>query len=71
MIVEQCAMAHFRLGELAVKATGASGNEATKILTAATARLLGEFRRMTLTLASYREKVQQTKLLSGRKRKKS
>jgi len=71
MILEQIALAHYRLGELYVKASAAAGNEATKILNAATARLLGEFRRTTLALASYRSREQQTKLLSGRKGKKS
>ena len=62
MLLEQIALAHFRLGELYVTAAGAAGNEAIKIMNAATARLLSEFRRTALAVSSYRAKEQQRKL---------
>jgi len=54
MMIEQLAMAHFRVGQLHVRAASAEGIEALKILTTATARLLGEFRRTALALATIR-----------------
>ena len=70
MLLEQIALAHFRLGELYVTAAGAAGNEAIRIMNAATARLLSEFRRTALAVSSYREKEQQRKLLPARTSKK-
>ena len=55
MLLKQIALANFRLGDLHALAADAKG-EAAKLLNGATARLLGEFRRMILSLATYRTK---------------
>lgn len=54
MLLEQLAVAHFRVGQLHARAGRADGVEATRVLTAAAARLLGEFRRNALALRAYR-----------------
>jgi hypothetical protein len=54
MMLEQLALAHFRVAALHVRAGRAEGLEATKILSAAAARLLGEFRRTALAFKVYR-----------------
>ena len=56
MMLEQLALSHFRVGDLSILASNAKGVEAVKILNSATARLVGEFRKMALALSSYRGK---------------
>lgn len=50
MMIEQLALAHFRIAQLQIKAAHAEGLEAAKIYNAMAARLLGEFRRSALAL---------------------
>jgi hypothetical protein len=57
MMVEQLAVAHFRIAQLHVRAQKAQGVEAAKLYTAAAARLLGEFRRTALALRPYRGRL--------------
>lgn len=57
MLVEQLAILHHRIGQLHVDAAHTKGVEASKIYNAATARLLGEFRRTALALRVYRTPV--------------
>ena len=54
MMLEQLALAHFRVGQLHAAAGGGQGAEAQKLLNGAAARMLGEFRRTALALAAYR-----------------
>ncbi len=54
MLAEQLCLAHFRAAQLHAGAGNASGLEATKLLNAAAARMLGEFRRTALCLKAYR-----------------
>jgi hypothetical protein len=54
MLLEQLALAHFRTAQLHVAAGQSKGAEAAKLLSAAAARLLGEFRRTALALRAYR-----------------
>lgn len=54
MLLEQLAFAHFRTAQLHVAAGRSKGAEAAKLLSAAAARLLGEFRRTALALRAYR-----------------
>lgn len=54
MIIEQLALAHFRIGLLHADAAKAKTLEATKILNSVVARMLGEFRRTVLALRVYR-----------------
>ncbi len=54
MMVEQLALAHFRVGQLHVGAAQAKSVEVVKLYNSATARLLGEFRRTALALRDYR-----------------
>lgn len=54
MMLEQLALAHFRTAQLHAAAGQSKGAEAAKLLTAAAARLLGEFRRTALALRAYR-----------------
>jgi hypothetical protein len=61
MLLEQLALAHFRIGQLHVSAAKATGIEAVKILNSATARLLGEFRRTALAVRVYRTRVPEGK----------
>jgi hypothetical protein len=57
MLLEQLALAHFRIGQLHASAGKAQGTEAAKIYNSAAARLLGEFRRTALALRVYRARV--------------
>jgi hypothetical protein len=61
ILIEQIAMAHLRVGDLSVLASGARGDEPIKILNSATARLIGEVRKTALALAAYRERKQPAK----------
>lgn len=54
MMLEQLALAHFRIGQLQVSAGKSKGTEATKLYNSAASRLLGEFRRTALALRAYR-----------------
>jgi hypothetical protein len=56
-MVEQLALAHYRIGQLHVSAGNAQGAEAAKLFNAAVARLWGEFRRTALALQVYRGRV--------------
>lgn len=67
MMLEQLAMAHFRIAQLHGKAGQAQGIEAEKMLCSAAARLLGEFRRTALAIRIYRAGVPEGK--SGQKLK--
>jgi hypothetical protein len=53
MLIEQLVLAHFRVAQLHVDAGYCKGAEGMKLYTAATARLLGEFRRTALALRAY------------------
>jgi hypothetical protein len=53
MMIEQLVLAHFRVAQLHVDAGYCKGAEGMKLYTAATARLLGEFRRTALALRAY------------------
>jgi hypothetical protein len=53
MMIEQLVLAHFRIAQLHVDAGYVKGAEGMKLYTAATARLLGEFRRTALALRAY------------------
>jgi len=50
MMIEQLALAHFRIAQLQVQAANAEGLEAAKIYNQMASRLLGEFRRSALAL---------------------
>jgi hypothetical protein len=54
ILLEQLALAHFRLGQLHVRADAASDPDRLKILNAAAVRLLGELRRLALAIRQYR-----------------
>ena len=54
MLIEHLCLAHFRIAQLHASAGQSQGIEATKILNSVAARMLGEFRRMALTLKAYR-----------------
>jgi hypothetical protein len=54
MMIEQLALANYRIAQLHVSARNASALEAIKLLNAAASRLLGEFRRTALALRAYR-----------------
>jgi hypothetical protein len=53
MLIEQLVLAHFRIAQLHVDAGYCKHAEGMKLYTAATARLLGEFRRTALALRAY------------------
>jgi hypothetical protein len=53
MMIEQLVLAHFRVAQLHVDAGYCKDAEGMKLFTAATARLLGEFRRTALALRAY------------------
>jgi hypothetical protein len=55
MMIEQLALVHHNIGRLYVKAASAETMLQEKILLAAVARLVGEFRRGILALKKYRE----------------
>jgi hypothetical protein len=57
LMLEQLVMAHFRIAQLHGSAGQAQGIEAVKMLSAAAARLLGEFRRTALAIRAYRAGV--------------
>src|SRR4051794_17121498 len=61
MLLEQLAIAHFRIAQLHGSAGQAQGIEAQKLLCAAAARLLGEFRRTALAIRVYRTGVPEGK----------
>jgi hypothetical protein len=60
VLVEQLAFAHLRLADLHAQAAGAKAVDAIKVLTAASARLLAEVRRLGLTLRAFRERAPTT-----------
>ena len=57
MLVEQMILLHYRLATLQVEAAEVRGSELVKAYNGALARLLGEFRRLTLALRMYRAPV--------------
>jgi hypothetical protein len=61
MLLQQLAVAHFRIGQLHIGASHATGTESVKLYTAAASRLLGEFRRTALALRAYRGRVPEDK----------
>jgi hypothetical protein len=61
MMLEQLALAHFRIGQLHASAGQAKGIEAAKIYNAVTARMLGEFRRTALALRLYKSRLPEGK----------
>lgn len=56
MLIEQLALAHFRVGDLHVAAAQAQSMEAAKVLNSAAVRLQAEFRRSALALSDYRSR---------------
>lgn len=56
MLIEQLALAHHNIGRLHMRAAAAREPEEHKVLNAAAARLMGEFRRSALALKFYRGK---------------
>jgi hypothetical protein len=54
MLIEQAALAHFRIAQLHADAAHAKSPEVMKLYSTATTRLLGEFRRLALGLRDYR-----------------
>lgn len=61
MLVEQLAMAHFRIAQLHVSAGHAKVTEVIKMYNSVAARMLGEFRRTALALRAYRTRVPEGK----------
>jgi hypothetical protein len=57
MMLEQLALAHFRIGQLQVQASHAESNEGVKLYNSAASRLQGEFRRTALALHAYGSRV--------------
>ena len=57
MMIEQLAMAHFRVGQLHVQVEKAQSIEAAKVYSAAAARLTGEVRRLGLAIHRFRQPV--------------
>lgn len=57
MLVQQLALAHYRVAQLHARAGHAEGLEAVKILNAAACRLLGEFRRTAIALRLFRARL--------------
>ena len=55
MMIEQIAMAHFRIGQLHARAESAKTAEESKIFLGAAARLTSEFRRLALAVKQYRD----------------
>ena len=68
MMIEQLALTHLRLGDLAGHAAHAKGNELIKIANAATARFTSEFRKTALALSAYRTSPRQLKKPSARRK---
>ena len=54
LLLEQAAFASLRVADLHTQAAGAKSVDAVKVFTAAAARLLGEVRRLAVTLKVYR-----------------
>jgi hypothetical protein len=61
MLIEQLALAHFRLAQLHGDAGQAKGVEAVKILNSVAARMLGELRRTALAIRLYRARLPEGK----------
>jgi hypothetical protein len=61
LLLEQLAFANFRIGDLHTQAAQAKSIETIKVFTSAAARLLGEVRRVALTLQAYRSRTPATK----------
>src|SRR5262245_17338250 len=61
MLLEQLALAHFRIAQLHADAGQARGVEAAKIYNSVAARMLGEFRRTALALRVYRTRLPEGK----------
>ena len=61
MLLEQLALAHFRIAQLHVCAGTAKSIEGAKVYNSVTARLWGEFRRTALALRAYRAHVPEGK----------
>jgi hypothetical protein len=57
MLLEQLALAHFRIADLQAHGGVAKGLEAIKLLNTMAARMLGEFRRTALALQAYRSRL--------------
>src|SRR5262249_17469776 len=57
MLAQQLVFVHLRMAQLQASAAEAKSTEAIKILNAAAARLLGEFRRTALVLRFYRQPI--------------
>jgi hypothetical protein len=57
MMLEQLALAHFRIAQLQVQASHAKSTEGVKIYNSAASRLQGEFRRTALALHAYGSRV--------------
>lgn len=55
ILLEQLALAHFRLAGLHARAASATHVEQIRVFSAAAARLLGEIRRLALSIKTYRE----------------
>src|SRR5262245_24072864 len=63
LLLEQLGFAHLRLADLHARAAGAQSVEATKVLTGAAARLMGEVRRTALAVREYQERLPQQRKL--------
>ena len=61
MLLEQLALAHFRIAQLHADAGRAQGVEAVKIYNSIASRLLGEFRRTALAIRLYRTRLPEGK----------
>jgi hypothetical protein len=61
MLLEQLALAHFRIGQLHVSAGRAQAPETAKMYNSVAARMLGEFRRTALALRVYQSRVRDDK----------
>jgi hypothetical protein len=57
LLLQQIAFAHFRVAHLHAKAEGATQTDAADVYMTAAAQLTGEFRRLVLALAEYRNAV--------------
>jgi len=60
MMIEQAALAHYRIATLHCRAAGTNEIDAAKVFSSAASRLLGEFRRLALALNTYRSKTPKT-----------
>ena len=66
MQIEQLIMAHFRIGALHVQANQTESIEGKRILNGATARLMGEFRKLSIALRASRAASPTIKRRNGR-----